>query len=159
RVGEIPDALRQLRVLLFPLFVRAAAGRAAQRLGLVVPRAAPNRPRIQLRRNWAEGGAYLAHKPAVIVGNILGQRPIRHIPVHVVQTPRVGLLLAHLVVLVLAVVKVPGVLVELACVVAERIGRPGARAASIFPFGLGWQAVIAPGLSRKPLAIALGRVL
>ena len=37
RIGIVPDALRNLRILLLPIFVAAAADGAAQTLGIVVP--------------------------------------------------------------------------------------------------------------------------
>src|SRR5438045_1977251 len=49
RVREIPNALRELRILLLPVSVRAHARRTSHRGGRIVPRPATHRVRIRLR--------------------------------------------------------------------------------------------------------------
>src|SRR5262245_26451015 len=50
-VGEVPDALRELRVLLLPVFGGADAGGAATAWRVVVPGAAADHPGILFERN------------------------------------------------------------------------------------------------------------
>ncbi len=52
-----------------------------------------------------------------------------------------------------AVVDVPGKLVDPLGIVTKRIGRGRTGSTSIFPFRFGWQTVIATRLGRQPFAV------
>ncbi len=64
--------------------------------------------------------------------------PFRHIPVHIVQAPGIGLLQTNRMGASLAVSTLPGVVAELLFVVEKAIPRLGPGPAGIFPLGLGW---------------------
>src|SRR5688572_33502717 len=91
--------------------------------------------------------------PLIGRGRILVETPFRQVAMHVVETPRIRLLAADLLIFEIAVVRGPRVILELGRIVAERVGGGGARAAGIFPFGLGRETVILAGLGAEPLAI------
>src|SRR4051812_12096473 len=137
-VGMPPDALGPLRVLDAPLGVGPASLGAAEQFGVVVPRAAPDDIGILLGvgQDDRARGRLVPRILLVGVGQVMVQAPLGHVAVHVVEPPRVGLLLADMHRL-LGVIDVPGVLLERGGMVAPGIGRFGAGAAGIFPFGLG----------------------
>src|SRR5262245_64838727 len=81
------------------------------------------------------------------------EAPLRDVAVHVVQAPGVGLLLADLLGRPLGVALEPGVLSQLARIVAEVIGRRRAGPAGPLPLGLGRQTIDLARLLRQPTAI------
>ncbi len=93
-------------------------------------------------------------------GGVLIERPFADVAVDVVEAPGVRFLAADLRVLeVGGVVEVPGVLLQLACVVAKEVSGRGPGPGSVFPFGLGGQAVKVAGLGAEPLAVLVRGVL
>src|SRR5262249_12839681 len=90
---------------------------------------------------------------------VLVEAPLRHVAVHVVKLPRIWLLGSNLVILEVAVLLVPGVLIQLIGIVAKRIGRGGAGATGVFPLGFGGQAMELARFRAEPLAILVRRVL
>src|SRR5207248_2858276 len=90
---------------------------------------------------------------------ILIEDPFDDVTVDVVQAPRIGLLLAHLLIFEIAVLLVPGVFAKLARVVAEEMRTSRSGAAGVFPFRLGGQPVKLAGLRAEPLAVLVCAVL
>src|SRR2546425_10813140 len=91
---------------------------------------------------------------------MLIEAPFGDIAVHVVQAPRIGLLLSYFAIFIVrAIVGEPRVLGELRRVTAEGIGRGCARAAGIFPFRFGGEAIEVTGLCTEPLTVFICGVL
>ena len=90
---------------------------------------------------------------------IIIKAPLLHIPVHVIQSPRIGLELSHLQGDVLLVT---GVLLHLPLAFRERVARVvggrGSRPAGVLPFLLGGKTVVFTGLLGKPSAVGHGIV-
>ena len=97
-VGHIPDAFRQLRILLFPRWVRMTSCRAPQFVGSVIPGPAPGNVRIRRGRPDPRRHGERVLEP-VIGRLILVQTPLGHVAMHVIQSPWIRLLLADLLVL------------------------------------------------------------
>ncbi len=95
-VGVVPHALRELRVLLFPIFARSPAGGAAQRLGIVVPRAAANRVRIQGFGDGQRLDRRFSLELRIVIGNVLIEHHSATLPCMSYKAPRIRLLLADL---------------------------------------------------------------
>ena len=139
RVRVIPNTFGQLRVLDFPIGIGTPPVGRPQLLGVVIPAAAPHRARVKFSRfdERVRGGVF---DPRKIVRQELVRRPFHHVAVHVVKPPRIGLLLAHLLIFLVTVLVVPGIIAELRGVIPERIGRGRAGSARIFPLRFGGQA-------------------
>ena len=110
-VGMIPDALRKLRVLIFPILGRADPGGAAEHFGIVIPRAAPNHTRKQFCGDIQRTHSSLFGKLFVVVGTVLIEHPFGDVPVNVVQAPGIGFFLADFVIGVVAVAVMPGIVI------------------------------------------------
>src|SRR5882672_4833535 len=95
----------------------------------------------------------------VIIRLILIQNPFHDVAAHVLETPGVGLFFANFLVLEITVLFVPGVVAQLAGVVAKKVGVGRACATGVLPFRLGGQAVELAGLGAQPLAIFIGAML
>ncbi len=87
------------------------------------------------------------------------ENPFGHIAVHIVEPPRVRLLLSDLDIGIGRVVEEPTVLGELSRIIAERVRGSRPSSASVFPFGLGGQAIVATRFGAEPLAEDSSRVL
>src|SRR6516165_6471908 len=84
--------------------------------------------------------------------------PLRDIAVDVEQTKRIGFFSLHFVGLIVSIVAIPGILIELSLVIAEKIVRLGGRALPtrcIFPLRLGGQAVVLSCYSLEPTDVGL----
>src|SRR5690349_2281669 len=111
-VGEIPNTLRQLRILLLPARVGAEPPGGAELRGITGPTAAANAAGIESFR--ANERVHRAVFDSLeIIGNKLIGAPLHHIAVHVVETPRIWFLGADLLILLVAVVTEPGIFRQL----------------------------------------------
>ena len=158
-VGQIPDALRKLRIFLLPVFVGTTAGGAAQSIGVIVPGTAPDDVWIHGSSDGNGIHSGFIFELGVEIGDVLIENPFGDVAVDIVQAPGIGKFLADFFVAAVAVVEVPGVLAEFGFVVAKGIGSVRAGAAGIFPFGLGRQAVVVAGFGAEPAAIHAGGVV
>lgn len=109
RVGVIPDALRQLRILLLPACIRCHARSAPHLLGAVRPCSTANGLRVGGRRFHPWFGD---RRRGRLVGRVLVERPFHHVAKHVVQAPGIRRLCRHLLVLAFGIVRVPGVVAK-----------------------------------------------
>src|SRR5262249_10989284 len=129
-------------------------GRARLR-GVVVPGTAAVDALLALAR-----AGRVVHDRVLVIARVEAvPAPSGHVAVHVVQAPRVGLLLADGVSPAARVARVPGVFVELLGVVAERPARLGAGAAGVLPLRLGRQPVAGAAEHRdgRFLDVVVGR--
>ena len=65
--------------------------------------------------------------------------PLEYVPMHVMESPGIGLLLPDGHTVCLAVVREPCVVREFGCVLSEAEWSGAACSACVFPFGFGWQ--------------------
>ena len=113
-------------------------GRAAE-AGVAKPRAAPHHPHRGLGRRLRVNSS--GQLPMVPVAT-----PLKHVPVQIMQSPRVGLLQPHLLspplrIAVAIVSSKPAVVAQSRCVVAEAISRLRSCPAGKFPLRFGRQRV------------------
>ena len=144
--------------------MRGESGGAAGLQRLEHPRSAAGDAGIlDIRLTQRETGDLVRGELRVKVRFVLVLHPFGDVAVHVVQAPRIRLLLADRVVLVFAfdgtVAQMPGIVVDLGRIIAERKGGLGSGAAGVFPLRLRRQAVVQPRLRREPFAVPLGGVL
>ena len=157
RVGVVPDALRELRVLDFPVRVRGAPrGDPEFFSGIIVPCSASGGV-------WVRFGCLV---PGVLVFAgfvetriVLVESPFDHVAKDVVKTPGVGLFLSHLLVFPAAVLGPPAVFADFRIIISpEELGfRAGAR--GVFPFGFCWEPIEVPCFCGQPFAVLVGCVL
>src|SRR6266496_66139 len=84
---------------------------------------------------------------------VLIEHPFGHVAIHIVKPPGIWLFLADLLIFEVAVLLEPGVFRKLRGIVSKVISGSRARAAGVFPLGLGRQAIELARLGAKPLAI------
>src|SRR5262249_8167418 len=94
-VGQPPDALRALGILLDPGLVGTAPRRAPQTLSWICPRASADDMRETVRRGQEDGlkRRLIDAKRPVVVLLVVIETPLRYIAMHVVQSPWIWLLL------------------------------------------------------------------
>src|SRR5688572_20362873 len=110
RIGQIPDALRQLRVLLLPRFVGKSACCAANLLRRIIPRTAARDVRIRRGPTYKLFDRNAADELFVSVRSIAIEHPLRDVAVHVVQSPWVRLFASDFLVFEITVLLEPRVL-------------------------------------------------
>jgi integrase len=101
----------------------------------------------------------VAREGAVVFRVVMVQTPLGDVAGHVVQAPAVGSFLADRVGLLVGVVGEPGVLAQLADVIAPIKRGSAAGPAGVFPLGLGGQPVRLAGLERQPAAVFHRRMM
>ena len=158
-VGQIPDRLRQLRVLHFPVGDGVGASGATEAVGVVGPGTAASDVRIGFRGDVPGFGGDFAGELFVVIGIVLIEAPFGDVAVHVVEAPGVGLFLADFLILQIAVVAEPRVFAEFRGVITEGVSGGRSGAAGVFPLGFGRQAIEVAGLCAEPLAIFVGGML
>ena len=161
-VGEIPNGFGDLRIATLEALIGKGGRGGGHVFCEVTEGAASQRPWV------AFGGVEPRVSEGVSEERGIGcdggiDGPFRDVAMHVVEAPRVGLLLGYLAVgsdaVIFGVFDEPGVVADLGRIVAEAVSGGSSSSASVFPFRRGGQAVEVTSLSGEPLTELGGRMV